>query len=504
MPARPNVLVLFSDQHNARVAGFEDHPDVLTPNLDGLVSEGVRFSRAYCQDAVCLPSRCSLFSGLYPRTLGCMRNDDRNGIMREVFSLASAFGANGYDTAAFGKRHLALACDDGWKTAASHLVHESPEDNYVRWVHTRGLGDAFDRDWAAEFCHGAEGTPSEAREMPFSPMATHESRLPADATMEAWTKRRTIDFLEGAKRRGEPFFCFASFYRPHQPYTPISDFYSRFDRTRWGKGRRAGDGISMPASLRQDTASLPPRFQRVFRGVNRVFCVDRARRDEQLYRNYIAAYYALVEEIDSHVGDILEALDASGLREETIVIYASDHGDFVGAHGMMEKCAAGHNIYEDTLRVPLVIAGPGISGGRTCGGLAELLDLYPTLVELCGLEMPVLKHPLQGRSLAGTLRRDEEIERAFTVSENWIQSAVVTDRYKLGIWQNPLPPDAEGYRPFGDMMFDLESDPFELENLAGTDRFASLENGLREMLDRWGEEIPRTPFDGILSAPPRA
>jgi len=491
MSDRLNVLLLFSDQHNARFAGFENHPDVLTPHLDRLASQGTRFSRAYCQNGICVASRCSLFSGLYPRTLGCMRNDDQSGVMREVFPVAAAFKANGYATAAFGKRHLPLACDDGWDVKASHFVHESPDDNYVRWIHEQGLGDAFDRDWAAEFCHGAEGTPSEHREMPFSPMATHESDLPEGTTMEAWTKCRTVEFLKRQKENGEPFFCFSSFYRPHQPYTPISKYYSRYNRARWGDGRRAGDGLSMPASLRQKISELPPRFQAVFANVNRVFCLDRAREDEQLYRNYIAAYCALVEEIDDHIGDVLETIDTLGLRDNTIVLYASDHGDFVGAHGMIEKCAAGHNLYEDTLRVPLIISGPPIRSGVVCDGLAELLDLYPTLIDLCGLKVPALRHPLQGRSLAALLRDGASFDRSFAVSENWTQSTVITDRYKLGVWQNPLNPKASDYRSFGDMMFDLKSDPFELTNLAGTAGGATIEASLRETLHQWEQAIPR-------------
>lgn len=491
MSRSPNVLFLFADQHNARFAGFENHPDVLTPHLDRLAEEGTRFTRAYCQDGICVPSRCSLFSGLSPRTLGCMRNDDRTDVMREVFPLTAAFGANGYTTAAFGKRHLERACDDGWDVAASHFVHESPDDNYVRWVHEQGLGDAFDRDWAAEFRHGAHGTPAEKRVLPFSPLATHESHLPPGATMEAWTCRRTIAFLERQKRRAEPFFCFASFYRPHQPYTPVAKYYRRFDRTRWGAGRRAGDGLSLPASLRQNPGELPPRFQRVFQGVNPVFCLDRARHDEQLYRNYIAAYIALVEEIDDHVGEILGALGALGLSDDTIVVYASDHGDFVGAHGMIEKCAAGHNVYEDTLRVPLIFRGPGIRAGRWCDGLVELLDLYPTLAALCGLTLPSLRRPLEGCSLTDVLWRGKPVGRRFTVSENWVQSTVITADHKLGVWQDPRHPEACDYRAFGDMLFSRATDPGEVVNLAGWPEHAGTEAALRSMLREWDRSFPR-------------
>ena len=498
MKNRPNILFLFSDQHNAGVLGCENHPDVLTPNLDQLAAKGTRFSRAYCQDGVCAPSRCSLFSGLYPRSLGCMGNSDRNQAMREVVSLPSAFQANGYTTAAFGKRHLHLGCDEGWEIKASHLVKESPDDNYVRWIYEQGFGGAFARDWSSEWGRGPEGTPAEKQEMPFVLMCSQESRLPDGMTMEGWTKNRTVDFVRSRKNAEEPFFCFSSFYRPHQPYTPLPRYYSRFNRTRWGEGRRKRDGIAMPPSLREPAEALPPRFQFVHSGGNRVFRVDLARQDEQLYRNYVAAYYALVEEIDDHVGDILRALDETGQRENTIIIYASDHGDFVGAHGMIEKCASGHNVYEDTLRVPLIFNWPGtIQSGLNCDGLAELVDLYPTMMDLCGIKPPALKHSLQGRSLAGALLRGEPTGRAFAISENWGQSTIITDQHKLGIWQQPRNPKWKDFRAFGDMLFDRAKDPLEIRNVAGTPDYGEVEKELGNQFHAWKQSMEgRTaPFD---------
>jgi len=426
-----------------------------------------------------------------------MGNSDRNQVMREVVSMPTAFQANGYITAAFGKRHLYWGCDEGWTIKAGHMVKEAPDDNYVKWIYEQGLGEAFERDWSSEWGRGPEGTPMEKKEMPFVLMASHESKLPDGMSMEGWTKSRTVEFLKSRKNASEPFFCFSSFYRPHQPYTPLASYYRRFDRTRWGKGRRQGDGIAIPPSLHQSPDDLPPRFQFVHAGNNRVWRLDLAREDEQLYRNYIAAYYALVEEIDDHVGDILAALDESGMRENTIVIYASDHGDFVGAHGMIEKCASGHNVYEDTLRVPLIINWPGNIRAENCDGLAELLDIFPTLADLCGIKIPPLKHPLQGRSLAGTLLRGESTGHAYTISENWTQTTIVTDQYKLGIWLQPRNPHWLDFREFGDMLFDRTKDPLEIDNVAGESAYRDVENDLRKLVRSWEEKMAEraAPFD---------
>lgn len=486
---RPNVLFLLSDQHNARVLGCEGHPDIRTPHLDELASRGVRFERAYCNNAICMPSRCSLFSGRRPRELGVYTNEDSNSpALDQAVSLQSTFRQNGYRTAAFGKRHLHGGCDEGWDIAASHLIIESPRDNYVDWVAAQGFADAFDRDWAAEFGRGAEETPAHDREIPYALLSVRQSELPRDMTMEAWTKRRTVEFLEQQAGTGQPFFCFASFYRPHQPYTPLPEYFNRFDRSHWGRGRNAGDGLAMPASLRQPVETLPPGLQSQSRGSNRIWRFDLARENEQLYRDYLAAYYALVEEIDSHAGDILAALDRCGLRENTIIVYSADHGDFAGAHGMGEKCAGGHNVYEDTLRVPLIASGPGIAPRPVpVSGLVELVDLYPTLLDLAGLDPSFRTPPPSGESFAPALRREPFAGKPFIVSENRVQAAVVTPDHKLGVWKK----DGEGNHlvDFPDMLFARRSDPCEVTNLCGDPEAGDVETGLREILLRWQEAV---------------
>lgn len=465
---RPNVLMLFSDQHKANVLGCEGHPDAITPNLDRLAGEGVRFARAYCQDGICVPSRCSLMTGLYPRTLGCFDNDDRTRVMQDVVSLQYTMNRNGYRTAAFGKRHLALACDAGWDVVASHMHSESPADNYVTWIEEQGLGEAFAHDWAAEFGRGPKGGSMAKADIPFALLAARQSRLPDEATMEAYTARRTVEFLEKQRGSDRPFFCWSSFYRPHQPYTPTAEYYRRFRRDRWGSGARNGDAIVMPETLAQATSELPPLLQEWHRGANRVWRIDAARADQQRYRDYVAAYYALVAEIDDHVGTILAALDRLGLSEDTIVIYTADHGDFVGSHGMVEKCAAGHNVYEDTLRVPLIVRWPGgARRGEVRDDLVELVDVYPTLMELCGCTPPASPYIPRGRSLAATLVDGRPLGREYSVSENWSQAAVITDRYKLGAWLEPRNSTKPDYREWGDLLFDRQSDPLETRNLIG-------------------------------------
>ena len=241
---------------------------------------------------------------------------------------------------------------------------------------------------------------------------------------------------------------------------------SFYNISRWGSGSVNGDGIIMPATLHQPADQLPPMLAALRKNEKGIWCLGKAAQDEQLYRNYIGAYYALVQEIDHWVGEIFRALEENGLAENTIVVYTTDHGDFVGAHGMIEKAALGHNVYEETLRVPLIFWWSGhLATGYRSKDLVELLDIYPTLVELTGIALPELKYPLQGISLRRNLMTGKPVKRTYTVSENWSQATVITRDEKLGIWLDPKPVSRD-YRAFGPMLFERATDPGEVNNLA--------------------------------------
>lgn len=193
--------------------------------------------------------------------------------------------------------------------------------------------------------------------------------------------------------------------------------------------------------------------------------MDKAFEDEQLWRNYIGAYYALVTELDHHIGDIITALEDAGMKDETIIIYTSDHGDFVGNHGMVEKAAAGHNVYEDILNIPLIIRYPGQSRGERKYELVSQADILPTVLDMIGLSNPELKHPIQGKSLHKVMKYYQALDREYIVSESWSQAAVITQDFKLGIMLDPSDYKRQfDYRDFGDMFFDKGEDPLEVRN----------------------------------------
>jgi arylsulfatase A-like enzyme len=502
---RPNVLILFSDQHNKKVMGFEGHPDVITPNLDRLASESLVFDRAYCTAGICVPSRSSLLTGLMPRTLGLLNNQGHTSVMEDAVSMATIFKQNHYNTYAFGKRHVTSSIDEGWDVKKDHAYKQGDDDNYVSWIERNGYMKEFASDWAAEFGRGPSGSSEYDREIPTADLGTRPSKLPPEFTMEAYTMMETINMIQSQQDSANPFFCWATFYRPHQPYNPQPKYMEMYDVSAWGEGTKVGSGIKKPKSLYEPAENLPPLLQFQRNGGNKVWNMDKAFNNEQLWRNFIGAYYALVSEIDHCVGQILNALEENGMEQETIVIYMSDHGDFVGNHGMVEKAAAGQNVYEDILNVPLILKYPGKAkkGART-GELVTLADVLPTLIDLLDLEVPDLKHPIQGESMAGLILENACMNREYIVSESWSQATVVTKRFKLGIMLDPtaVHPNWD-YRDFGDMFFDREKDPFEIDNRINDPNYDPVIEKLRSHYEEYVRTIPATGKDELIQEPIR-
>lgn len=484
--AKPNVLLLFADQHHADVMGCVGHPIVKTPNLDRLAATGVRFTRAYCQDAICVPSRTALMTGLYPRTTGCLDNGDSPLSQEKLYPLQQVLQSAGYLTGCFGKRHLprpTLAL--GWNRSATVISpNQDPSDeNYDDWIQTRGPGqaEAFAKDHK-----GSLG----------SDMCCHISAVKPENRIEAYTAMKTKDFLRDCQKQGKPFFCWCSFHGPHQPYTPPAQWAALYPVQE----------MPLPASWNEPIDHLPPGLQTWRRRTTDPWCLAKAAENPDLYRQYIAYYFAQVTEVDHFIGGVLAELDTLGLRDNTIVIYAADHGDFVARHGMIEKCAVYHNVYEETLRVPLIISWPGhFRQGATCNSLAQLVDIYPTLQELLSLRRGADAPKLAGLSLVPVLTEGKPTGRSYAISENWSQVSVITDRYKLGVWIDPTPRYAQ--RDFRskspDMLFDREKDPQELVNVAGKPQYAAVEAQLRAYLTDWASRTPDGGKKALDSAPPK-
>ena len=461
---RPNVLFLFSDQHNAQALGFAGDPNAFTPNLDRLASQGTRFDRAYCNDGICMPSRNSMITGQYPRTFGVYDNANFQAAALDRWTpLQRAFKQAGYYTFTTGKRHLFRKVDTDWDYSAGDLKSEMSDTiNYGTWIKQKGLAKQAEADWLTEL-----GGPAKAAHF-----GCKVSQLPPGATMEAFAAEQTVQFLKSPQAKQKPFFAWSTFYRPHQPYTPQQSFVDQIDFA----------NLRLPATLWQNADELPPLVKALRHRKEPPW--DLAAADEASYRRYIGYYHALVREIDHHVGSILDTLQQEGLAENTIVIYSSDHGDFVGGHGLIEKAAWAQCYYEEVLRVPLIFHWPGrIDSGVARKELVELVDLYPTIMELCAIPLPS-SYAFPGRSLAAALQRKAPIARKYVVAENWGQTTVIADDYKYGQWVNsPIPKYDE--RSFGNMLMRRSTDPGEIKNLIAETGAAAALQQMQDYLAEW-------------------
>jgi uncharacterized sulfatase len=438
-----NVLFLVSDDLNDAL-GCYGHPLVESPNIDRLAERGLRFDRAYCQYPLCNPSRASFLTGLLPDRTGVQTNGThfRENIPNTV-TLPQLFRNNGYYVARVGKLyHYGVPREIGTS---------GEMDDPLSWdqtVNPRGR-DKDDEDKIFSLVPGSFGGTL--------------SWLAAEGTDEEQTDgigaAEAIELLEGFGDR--PFFIGVGFYRPHTPYVAPKPYFAKYPL----------DKITL-APLQSNLGELPP-------GALMSQKQEHSKLTDPLRREAKQAYHASTTFMDAQVGKVLDALDRLGLADETIVVMASDHGYHLGEHGLWQK----QSLFEESARVPLVISAPGMkTGGRVTTSLAELVDLYPTLADLCGLEAP---ENLSGRSLKPVLDDPEEEVRDAALTqvfrnrrrsgpdEEFMGYSIRTDRWRYTEWD-------EGKQ--GRELYDHENDPNETDNLAETSEHSETVAELAKLL----------------------
>jgi len=442
---RPNILLLYTDQQRWDALAAAGNPHIHTPNLDRLAAEGVLFENAFCNCPVCMPSRQSMLSGQYPSSLGCCCN----GIeMRpDVPTLATVLRPYGYHAANIGKLHFLNHSNRDHREPHptygfdTMIVSDEPgcyDDAYIAWV------AAHDRD-AVEACRVSSPPACVGPRIDKQPRNTIHPYVfegPEHLTHSAFVADGMITFLRA--HRDRTFFAIAGFFAPHAPLNPPQRFVDLYDPST----------LPLPA-MNEGENSL---------GLS----------DEQ-WRKVKAYYYALVSHVDDQVGRILSALDELGLRDNTIVVFTSDHGEHLGDHGRVQKGPPG---LDSCAHVPLLIRYPGqIGPGRRAAELVEAVDLAPTLVDWCGVQAPP---SFQGRSLrpllAGQpyeLRSSVFIEFRAPFAGSW--KTVRTHEFKYCRSNEKE-----------ELLFNLAADPNELTNVAGDAAHGDALNAMRaELLDRW-------------------
>jgi iduronate 2-sulfatase len=423
---RPNVLLIICDDLNDHIGAY-GHPGVETPAMDRLAAAGLRFDRAYCQYPSCGPSRASFLSGLYPEITGVLDNkvtieETRPGTV----SLPQLMRRNGYWTGGVGK-----------------VFHKQRADTQA---------DAWDAHARFENEDGPVATGGDGDSTAFGP-----SPLPDSAHRDGKNARQVASWIEERAFGEKPFFIACGFHKPHVPFWAPQEYFDRYPL-------ESIDLEPVPAS---DWDDIPARA-RVKR--YRAFGFEPGVEDPARRRAYTRAYHACVSFVDAQIGLLLDALEENDLWENTIVLLISDHGYQLGDHFMWGKVT----LFEECARVPLIIRAPGrTSPGTSSAGLVELVDLVPTLTDLCGIEPPA---GLSGRSFTDLLDAPEGTGRsvAYTVVRRGTElgRAIRTLRWRYADWG----------KPEHEELYDLLADPGEHHNLARTPGHEEVLEELREHL----------------------
>ncbi len=511
---RPNVLVLMTDQQRGDALGccwpaWRPGPSPLrTPRLDRLAAEGVRLTRHYVSNPLCMPQRATLLTGLTPRGHGVRTNGI--DLDARLPTLPGELARAGYRTHSVGKIHARVYDGPRGVDPASLAPADFPEMKRM-WDDRRvtGLPLPYHGFQSADFTGGhghwmwgdyVNGlTPGEfelltpARGTTSASGAEQAFRMAIDPARHynAWVADRTIAFLERAAAGDAPFYLSASFPDPHHPFAAPDPWYGLYDRA----------GIPGPVRRDGELADLAPHFRQIFAEPLQLSGRSRPTDlpDAQL-AEIVAITFGMISFVDEQCGKILDALDRLGLRDSTAVVFTADHGDLLGDHFLLNK---GPFHFDGLLRVPQLWRWPGtFPAGRVVDGLSSHTDFVPTVCALTGIPQPAFGppagaapeaprqlHALPGRSLMPLLKGSADAVQDAVVIENDEDylglrlRTVVTPTRQLTMYVGE-----EGEQPYGEL-FDLRADPGQLHNRWHDPAMAGEKSALK---DRLLDELIRT------------
>ncbi|MBR0536238.1 MAG: sulfatase-like hydrolase/transferase [Clostridia bacterium] len=453
---KTNVLFIITDDQRFDTIHALGNDEIITPNLDRLVERGTAFTRAHIAGgtcgAVCMPSRAMVLSGRNPFHL----EELGGNIPSQHKTIGEVFKANGYETIGLGKWHNGCPAYarsftqgakiffggmwDHWNVPTCRYDPTGEYDNVINFV-----VDFFkDNEPLAQHCDE------------FSP-GKHSSTLLTDAA---------IDLLKENAGKDKPFFMYLAYLAPHDPRTMPDSFREMYD----------------PEKIK-----LPPNFQEVI-DTNYPLMVHRDEhlaaypRKESEIKKHIAEYFAMITHLDSEIGRLLDALRESGEEENTIVVFTGDNGLAVGQHGWLGK----EDIYEHGVRVPLVMAGPGIAENKRNEAYVYLYDIFPTLCEKLGIEIP---ESVDGQSFAQLLdgeHGESQRDELYLIFDEFVRG-VKDNNYKLIEYRNGDNEDDKWT-----FLYDIKNDPWETNNLAASEEYKNKIKELREKImehrDEWDEQ----------------
>ncbi len=504
-----NVLLITTDQQRADTIAAWGNPVISTPVLDQLAADGTSYVACRTQNPYCQPSRATILTGQYPSTHGVTSNGIDVPADAEEKSIATQFSRAGYATAMIGKAHFASTYPlfpTGKLESVEGSVNMSPDwtgpyfgfdhcqlllfGHMLRFAQLMGRWNwcfgppPFGLHYAQHlfrdgFDTGVERLrlmQPEASGAVWDHTQTWKCALPEEEHPTTWVADRAIDWIKG---QSEPFFAWVSFADPHHPMDPPAPWCDLYD---------PADVSQVLWKAQPEEFDTKPDIHRFWAQGNRGLPYEWANpgganltREE--YARMVAGYYGMISMLDHHIGRVLRALDEAGKRDDTVVIFAVDHGEFLGDHQMVFK---GPLHYEGLLRVPVIVAGPGFDAGRVCAEPVGTIDLAPTALRVAGVDVPDY---MEGRDLTD--------ERELAITENDHQMVmemslrtITTKRYKLTRY--------EGREGVGEL-YDLDEDPLELTNRWDDAAYASVRSDLLATLDDvMNKKVRREPMVGLV------
>lgn len=478
---KPNILLITSDQQHWNTIGAFNS-EISTPNLDRLVKEGTTFSRAYCPNPTCTPTRASLITGQYPSQHGAWTLGTK--LPESTVTIGDVLLDNNYRTALIGKAHFQPLrgneefpsleayplCNDleFWRNfdekfygfenselARNHTTEFLVGQHYALWMEEKGC-----MDWKDYFMAPLGN---------LAPEAKRRWPIPEEYHYDTWIAERTNAMLEQYKNNDESFFLWSSFLDPHPPYFVPEPWNTMYDP----------DKLTIPSLVEGEHHNNPPHFK-MTQEENPDFssymdsgfalhgCHSHLHDKNELKKD-IAVYYGMISLMDKYIGKILDKLEELGLAENTIVVFTTDHGHFYGHHGLIAK---GPFHYEDMIKVPLIVRYPNkVPAGRISASMQSLVDIAPTFLDMLNISVP---NCMTGIAQSEVWYGDKESVRDHIICENHHDpysvhlKTYVDERYKLTVYYN---------RSYGEL-YDLKVDPIEVNNLWDNVEYADLKSEL--------------------------
>ena len=425
-----NILIIYSDDHSYHALGAAGNKEISTPNLDKLAKSGLMFTQAHVmgghQGAVCIPSRAMLLTGRYVNRLP----GDGNIIPDSIVSLPEVLRKQGYNTYHTGKWH---------SDKASHSrMFSTGGDIFFGGMHFPKFGG---QEHPTVSLYDSTGVYSESRKRVSD---IYSTTLYAD---------NAVRFLSSQTAKTNPFFCYVAFTSPHDPRTPPGKFSTMYNPKK----------ITLPANFLIkhpfDNGDLNVRDEQLLP----------VPRDPEAIKKDIALYYGMVSEMDAQVGRILEALEKSGLKENTLIVFAGDNGLAVGQHGLLGK----QNLYEHSIRVPMIVSGPGVPVNKKTDGFTYLSDITPTIMDYLQVQKP---SSVEGRSLVPVIQDPSKKVRSsiYNVYGHWSRSIKTEDGFKMIVY------NVDGIETT--QLFNLKNDPLEIQDLSKDPAYSAKIQQLRSIL----------------------